>query len=467
MTQQKQNGKLIAIITMIFLFGMISFVTNLAAPMGIVLKNQFSVSNALGMLGNFGNFIAYAVMGIPSGILLQRVGYKKTALIAVAVGFIGVGIQYLSGHSSPDMAFAVYLIGAFIAGFSMCLLNTVVNPMLNKLGGEGNKGNQLIQVGGSFNSVMATITPMFVGILIAGSIEKATISQIFPVMYTAMAVFAIAFFVLLIVPIPEPNAATSTEPIGKLMSGALKFRHFILGAIAIFVYVGVEVGVPGTLNLFLTDPIEKGGAGISSTISGFVVGTYWFLMLIGRLAGASLGAKISSKAMLTFTSALGLLLVFLAIFSSTGSLVNLPVLQQSATGGLSFGFAEVPINAMYLVLVGLCTSIMWGGIFNLAVEGLGKYLAAASGLFMVLVCGGGILPVIQGLVADIAGFMPSYWVIIAALGYLLFYGLVGCKNVNKDIKVDLQENIGNLFIHLIKYKYHGYRIRKKPFHQAL
>ena len=436
MTQQKQNGKLIAIITMIFLFGMISFVTNLAAPMGIVLKNQFSVSNALGMLGNFGNFIAYAVMGIPSGILLQKVGYKKTALIAVAIGFIGVGIQFLSGHSSPEMAFAVYLIGAFIAGFSMCLLNTVVNPMLNKLGGEGNKGNQLIQIGGSFNSVMATITPMFVGILIAGSIEKATISQIFPVMYTAMAVFALAFLVLLFVPIPEPNAATTTEPIGKLMSGALKFRHFILGAIAIFVYVGIEVGVPGTLNLFLTDPVEKGGAGIASTISGFVVGTYWFLMLIGRLAGASLGAKISSKAMLTFTSALGLVLVFLAIFSSTDSLVNLPVLQQSATGGLSFGLAEVPINAMYLVLVGLCTSIMWGGIFNLAVEGLGKYLAAASGLFMVLVCGGGILPVIQGLVADMAGFMASYWVIIAALAYLLFYGLIGCKNVNKDIKFD-------------------------------
>ena len=436
MTQEKKNGKIIAIITMIFLFGMISFVTNLAAPMGIVLKNQFDVSNALGMLGNFGNFIAYAVMGIPSGILLQRVGYKKTALIAVAIGFIGVGIQFLSGHSSPEMAFAVYLIGAFVAGFSMCLLNTVVNPMLNKLGGEGNKGNQLIQVGGSFNSVMATITPMFVGILIAGSIEKATISQIFPVMYTAMAVFAFAFFVLLFVRIPEPNAAATTEPISTLMKGALKFRHFVLGAIAIFVYVGIEVGVPGTLNLFLTDPVEKGGAGIASTISGFVVGTYLFLMLIGRLAGASLGAKVSSKAMLTFTSALGLILVFLAIFSSTGTLVNLPVLQQSATGGLSFGFAEVPINAMYLVLVGLCTSIMWGGIFNLAVEGLGKYLAAASGLFMVLVCGGGILPVIQGWVADVAGFMASYWVIIAALAYLLYYGLVGCKNVNKDIPVE-------------------------------
>lgn len=216
----------------------------------------------------------------------------------------------------------------------------------------------------------------------------------------------------------------------------LRFRHFVLGAIAIFVYVGIEVGVPGTLNLFLTDPVEKGGAGISSTISGFVVGTYWLLMLVGRLLGASLGAKVSSRVMMIFTSGLGLILVFLAIFSSTASLVNLPVLQQSSTGGLSFGMAEVPINAMFLVLVGLCTSIMWGGIFNLAVEGLGKYLAAASGVFMVLVCGGGILPVIQGWLADVAGFMNSYWVIIFALAYLLFYGLVGCKNVNKDIPVD-------------------------------
>ena len=430
---QKQWG---AIIVMIALFAMIAFVTNLCTPMATIIKNQGEISNVLAQIGNYGNFVAYLIMGIPAGMLIAKYGYKKTALIAVAIGFIGVGIQFLSGHSSPEMAFAVYLIGAFVAGFSMCLLNTVVNPMLNKLGGEGNKGNQLIQVGGSFNSVMATITPMFVGILIAGSIEKATISQIFPVMYTAMAVFAFAFFVLLFVRIPEPNAATTTEPISTLMKGALKFRHFVLGAIAIFVYVGIEVGVPGTLNLFLTDPVEKGGAGIASTISGFVVGTYWFLMLVGRLAGASLGAKISSKAMLTFTSALGLILVFLAIFSSTGTLVNLPVLQQSATGGLSFGFAEVPINAMYLVLVGFCTSIMWGGIFNLAVEGLGKYLAAASGLFMVLVCGGGILPVIQGWVADVAGFMASYWVIIAALAYLLYYGLVGCKNVNKDIPVE-------------------------------
>lgn len=427
MTQNKKSYAL-PILMMILLFGMISFVTNLAAPMGNVLKEQFGVSNFLGMLGNAANFIAYAVMGIPAGIMLQRLGYKKTALIAIAIGFIGVFIQYLSGYSSETSAFGVYLLGAFIAGFSMCMLNTVVNPMLNTLGGGGNKGNQLIQVGGSFNSVMATFTPAFVGILI-GEAAKANITDVFPVMYIAMAIFAVVFFVLMAVNIPEPHAEQSSEPLGQLMSGALKFRHFILGAFAIFVYVGVEVGTPGIMNLWLSDsPVGK-------TTAGSVAGTYWLLMLVGRLVGASVGSKVSSKTMLSFASSLGLLLIVLAMFSSETSLVSMPVLLRSATGSLSFGLAQVPISAMFLVLVGLCTSIMWGGIFNLAVEGLGKYLAAASGIFMVLVSGGGLLPVLQGKVADIAGYMPSYWVIFAGLAYLLFYALIGSKNVNKDIPV--------------------------------
>jgi FHS family L-fucose permease-like MFS transporter len=417
------------IFMMILLFGMISFVTNLAAPMGNVLKEQFGASNFLGMLGNMANFIAYAVMGIPGGLLLQRYGYKKTALIAIAVGFVGVFIQYLSGYAGQSSAFGVYLLGAFIAGFSMCLLNTVVNPMLNTLGGGGNKGNQLIQVGGSFNSVMATFTPMFVGILI-GEVAKANIKDVFPVMYIALAVFAVVFFVLWAVSIPEPHAEQSAEPLGNLMKGAMKFRHFILGAIAIFVYVGVEVGSPGIMNLWLSSIAEVG-----KTTAGFVVGTYWFLMLIGRLVGASIGNKVSSRIMLSVASAVGLVLILAAIFSPDKSMVSLPVLIRTATGGLSFGMAEVPINAMFIVLLGLCTSIMWGGIFNLAVEGLGKYLAAASGIFMVLVCGGGILPVIQGKVADLAGYIPSYWVIIAGLAYLLFYALIGSKNVNKTVPV--------------------------------
>lgn len=420
MESKKQNYT-VPIIMMILLFGMIAFVTNLAAPMGVVLKSQFGASNFLGMLGNAANFIAYAVMGIPGGLLLQRIGYKKTALIAIAIGFIGVGIQFLSGHVSQETAFAVYLLGAFVAGFSMTLLNTVVNPMLNTLGGGGNKGNQLIQVGGSFNSVMATITPAFVGILI-GEAAKAQITDIFPVMYIAMGIFGLVFFVLLGVKIPEPSIEYAKEPLKDLMSGAMKFRHFVLGAIGIFVYVGVEVGVPGTMFFWLSEIPEVG-----ATTAGFVGGTYWLLMLAGRLTGASIGGKVSSKTMLTVTSFVGLILVLAAIFFPTSTMVDLPVMQRTATGMLTFGLSEVPINAMFLVLVGLCTSIMWGGIFNLAVEGLGKYLAAASGIFMVMVVGGGLLPLLQNWIADIAGFIPSYWVMFGGLAYLLFYALIGSK----------------------------------------
>ena len=425
--ETKKNYTL-PIIMMILLFGMISFVTNLAAPMGVVLKAQFGVSNAMGMLGNMANFIAYAVMGIPGGILLQKIGYKKTALLAIAIGFVGVLIQYFSGYTGQSSAMIVYLLGAFVAGFSMTLLNTVVNPMLNTLGGGGNKGNQLIQVGGSFNSVMATFTPAFVGILI-GEATKAQITDIFPVMYIAMGVFALVFFVLLFVSIPEPHSERATESLGTLMSGALKFRHFIFGAIGIFVYVGVEVGTPGTMLLWLSDAKVSS---VGAAAAGLVAGTYWFLMLIGRLVGASIGGKVSSKTMLATGSLVAVLLVTAAIFSPTTIAVPVPAFDA---GSMSFMLTDVPLNAMFLILVGLCTSIMWGGIYNLAVEGLGKYVAVASGLFMVMVCGGGIIPWLQAHVADLAGYIPSYWVMFAGFAYLLFYALIGSKNVNKDISV--------------------------------
>ena len=424
----KNQSKIVPIVMMILLFGMISFVTNLAAPMGIVLKEQFEVSNFQGMLGNAMNFIAYAVFGIPGGLLLQRIGYKKTALLAVFIGFVGIGTQYLSGYVNDNTALSIYLLGAFIAGISMCLLNIVVNPMLNTLGGGGNTGNQLIQVGGSFNSVMATFTPAFVGILI-GEAAKAKITDVFPVMYIAMGVFALVFFVLLVVNIPEPYTESTPEPQMQLLRGVMKFRHFIFGAIGIGVYVGIEIGVPGTMNFWLSDsPVGK-------TTAGTVTGTYWLLMLVGRLLGAALGGKVPTKVMLSSTSGLAIILVLLAILLPTSIEAVLPVMQNKTNDSLSFGLAHIPINAMLLVLVGLCTSIMWGGIFNLAVEGLGKYTAIASGIFMTLVVGGGILPLIQNFFADRVGYLSSYWVIIIALTYLLWYALKGYKNVNTDISV--------------------------------
>lgn len=441
MEQQKKNGNIVAIITMIFLFAMISFVTNLAAPIGVIWKNQPEIggSNFLGMMGNMMNFLAYLFMGIPAGRLLTKIGYKKTALAAIAVGFLGVFIQYLSGVLGVGSQlfglpanFFVYLFGAFVAGFSVCMLNTVVNPMLNLLGGGGNKGNQLIQVGGTFNSLAGTLTPMFVGALI-GEVTKGTaISNVNPVLFIAMGVFAVAFLILSFIPIKDPVQSKVTNL--KFEHSPWYFRHFVLGAIGIFIYVGIEIGIPGTLNFFLSDTTAKGAgldASSATSIGGFVAGTYWFLMLIGRFLGSIIGGKVSSKMMLTTVSIMGLAFVLIAIMLPKTMLTSMPVFT-----GSSFAMAQVPMSALLLVLCGLCTSIMWGGIFNLAVEGLGKYTAAASGIFMMMVVGGGILPLFQNWIADISTYMTSYWVIIAGLAYMLYYALVGCKNVNKDIPVE-------------------------------
>lgn len=428
--QNQQNKSYVLPIAMMFaLFFMISFVTGLQNPFGVIVKNQFMASNLESQLGNLANFIAYAFMGIPAGKMLQRIGYKKTALTAIVVGFTGVCVTFLSGIAG---SFAVYLTGAFISGFSMCMLNVVVNPMLNTLGGGGKKGNQLLQFGGAINSIGATIVPVLVGYLIGAISAGTSIADANPALFLAMGIFALAFIVLFSMQIPEPHAAQANVNAVKDTHSPMSFRHFILGAIAIFLYVGIEVGIPNIANLFMTGSSEANGLGIDTTTAGSVVGTYWFLMFIGRLTGGSLGAKFSSKGMLTFVSALGILFVVLAILTPTTQVVNMPVFKSD----ISFGLAEVPMSIMFLVLCGLCTSVMWGGIFNLATEGLGKYTAAASGIFMAMVCGGGILPAIQGAVADVVGYVESYWVIVLALAFLLFYALVGSKNVNTDIKVD-------------------------------
>lgn len=417
---KKQNHAL-PIAMMFALFFMIAFVTGLQNPMGVIVKNQFGTSNLLSQLGNAATFIAYLFMGIPAGLLLQRIGYKRTALTAICVGFVGVSIIYLSGIFG---SFGIYLAGAFVSGFSMCMLNTVVNPMLNTLGGGGNKGNQLIQMGGVISSIGATLVPALVGVLM-GELAQAHIGNATPALFLAMAIFVVAFTVLSFVKIPEPHISPKKSD-EKEKHSPLSFRHFVLGAVAVFVYVGVEVGIPNMTNLYMTT-----GLGMNAATAGTIVGTYWFLMLVGRLIGASLGAKVSGKTMLVFSTSLAMVLVVVAIFCPLIE-VNMPVLKSD----LSVGIADVPLNVLFLILCGLCTSVMWGGIFNLAVEGLGKYTAAASGIFMVMVCGGGILPLVQGFVADNATFLNSFWVIFVAVAYIFWYAIFGSKNVNKDIVTD-------------------------------
>lgn len=372
----------------------------------------------LAQIGNYGNFVAYLVMGIPAGMLIAKFGYKKTALIGLVVGSVGILIQWYSGQLDAQenlgLVFAVYLVGAFIAGLCMCILNCVVNPMLNLLGGGGNKGNQLIQIGGVFNSSAAVACYILMGALIADA-TKAKIADATPALMIALAIFVVAFIVILFTKIEEPKQAPVQL---SLIGGALRHRHFALGALAIFLYMGIEVGVPNFVQQYLV------ADGIPAATVGLLVAVYWFMMLIGRFVGAGIGSKVSSRAMITTVSTATILLVLFGMFAPTDIIVNFPGVDW---GKLELIWQPIPVGIFAFLLVGLCTSVMWGAIFNMAVEGLGKYTAIASGIFMTMVFGCAVMMAIQGAVADFTDYVTSFWVVVFCAAYLLFYALVGSR----------------------------------------
>ncbi len=423
---EPKNNNLPAILVMFALFFMIAFITNFAGALGPVVKGQFTLTNAESQFGSMVNFFAYLFMGIPGGLVLKRKGYKFTAIMAVLFGLAGIAVQIGSCYlKTKGTCFPVYITGAFIAGFSMCLLNLVVNPMLNTLGGGGNKGNQLVQTGCSLNSVGATIAPVLVGILMANAAKAhdgaATLLDAVPALGIAAAIFVFALVIIALTKIPEPNLETAEEKADRLagktsvvadLVATLKFRHFLLGAIGIFAYITIECGIPNMAMLYMTE--ENGPGFVGMAVAGSVVGAYWFCMMIGRILGASFGSKISSRAMITTCSLAGIALLATAMFIPV-KMVTVP-----------FTTMQIPLSMCLATLCGLCTSVMWGGIFNMAAEGLGKYVPMGSGIFMTMVFGGVCLP-LQGMVADKIGILNSYWVSIGLLAYILFYALVGSR----------------------------------------
>ena len=421
MSETKNEKNIVAIITMFFIFAMISFVTNMAAPFGNIWGMTY---NWAGMAGNLMNFTAYLVMGIPAGNMLIKYGYKKTALIALIVGAVGLGIQLLSGVVNNIY---VYLLGALVCGFCVCMLNSVVNPMLNLLGGGGNTGNQLVQAGGTLNSLSATATPVLTGFLV-GTLTKDSFPDVAPLIITGIVIFLAAFCIISFIKIKEPQGDLKNVTYER---SPLAFRHCLLGIIAIFFYVGIEIATPGMMNQWIS---REGGFEGAAAVAGSLAGIYWFLMLCGRLTSTIISGKVSTRTQMITVSTVGIILIVAAIFTG-----DVTTTLNIDLGIIKIENATVPLSCVFIFLCGLCTSIMWGGIFNLSTEGLGKYTAKASGIFMVMVFGGGMMPFFQDLVLVQQlgiSYLNSYWLIVAMLAYILFYSIWGCKNVNKDIKVD-------------------------------
>ena len=407
---------------MIALFAMIAFVTNLCSPMALIVKNQFGATELQSQIGNYANFIAYLVMGIPSGMLIVKFGYKKTALLALVVGIVGIVLEYVSGIAESMW---IYLVGAFISGFCMCMLNTVVNPLLNGLGGGGKTGNQLIQIGGAFNSAAAVAVYIIMGALIGEVTKETSLVDAAPAMFIALGIFVLAFIVLLFTRIEEPQQAPVEM---KLVAGALSFPHFALGALAIFLYMSVEVGTPTFMIKYLTEDIH-----IAASVATLISAVYWFAMFVGRTVGGIIGGMVSGRAMVSTVALVAVGLLAFGMFAPSTWTTSVPGVNWS---NMSIVWVEVPVGIAAFICVGLCTSVMWGGIFNMAVEGLGKFTAAASGIFMTMVFGCAVMVALQAWVVDITGsYLTSYFIPLACAAYILFYALVGSR-IKKRTEAD-------------------------------
>lgn len=428
----KKQGSIVAIMAMIFLFAMIAFVTNLCSPMAVILKNAFKVPESLAQVGNYGNFGAYFLMGVPAGLLIDKYGYKKTAIAALVVGIVGLLIQWVSG----SMGFVVYLIGAFISGLCMCMLNTVVNPMLNLLGGGGSTGNQLVQIGGVFNSAAAVCVYMLMGSLI-GDASKAKVADAAPALFIALAIFIFALVVIFFTKIEEPKTGSSngTQKTDDKYS-CYSFRHFKLGMLAIAVYGAVEVGPPTYILSYLTaakDAVNP-GLGMDAGYCGTLGAVYFIFMLIGRFIGGMVGGKVSPKAMIATVSFVAMVLVGIGMILPTSQTISCPGIDYTT---MSFVWGEVPVGIFAFLLVGLCASVMWGGIFNLATEGLGKYTAKASGAFMMMVAGFAVMLFLQAKVIDLThNYITSFIVVLLSAAYIFYFAFWGSKNVNTEIPVE-------------------------------
>lgn len=416
-TETKQTTNYLGpFLTMVFLFLIVGFLTTANTQFQGPLKEAFlseagNLKNTFATLITFSWFLAYPLSGPVGSRWVNRHGYKGTllrGLIVMAAGlFLSFCSSWLTVHAPEAVirmgsvrfhaGFLVFLLGSFVTGASATILQVVINPYLSACHVKGTQSIQRLAMGGTANSIGTTLAPYFVtGVVFGGlAMEDVRISQIQLPFLALTAIIALLAFLLSRFRLPDIQG-TRNEGNAKLERSVWSFRHLTLGVVAIFFYVGVEVCIGGNINLYALD---KGLAD-----PALLATLYWGGMLIGRSVGSSL-SKVPARTQLTVTTSVAAVLVVLAILLD---------------------------NPWILVAVGLFHSIMWGAIFTLATAHLGKYTSIASGVFMIGVVGGAILPLLQGVIADATGFWRMSWLIVLCGElFMLYYARFGSKVLEK------------------------------------
>ena len=420
MTQQKQTQSyLVPFIIMVVLMALVGLITNLNGQFQAPMKDAFlqksgSLTYALTTLITFAFFSDYLAMGIPSAKCIEKKGYKKTLIIGLFGLIAAFGLYELSAYifeavdlekfqaevADPNaviipVAYYVFLLAGFVAGSAMTFLQAVLNPYIVACDVKGTTGVTRQSIAGTANSTMATIAPMLVAsVIFAGKsgLDIALSSLYIPFL---VLIVLVGGLIVALMNIHLPSIASAEKKEGEVLEKSVwSFSHLALGVVAIFMYVGVEVCIGNNINLY------GQSLGFKPEQAALMATIYWSLMLVGRLCGSFLSSISASKQLLITSTGAGVL-----------------VLASIVTN-----------NPYFLVGAGLFHSVMWGAIFSLAIDKLGKYTSAGSGALMMGIFGGAILPFAQGILADSLGSWHFTWVIVlVGEAYLLYYALVGHK----------------------------------------
>lgn len=388
---------LTSLTSLFFMWGFITCLNDILIPH---LKGVFDLSYSQAMLVQFCFFGAYFIVSLPAGVIVKKLGYQKGIVLGLVIAAVGCLCFYpaASLHSYP-----VFLMALFILASGITLLQVSANPYVSMLGDAKTASSRLTMTQ-AFNALGTTVAPFFGALLILNEAAESISAQASAesvqmpyVLLAAMLLILAAIFSWLKLPdmtVPQQGCCED------ISGSAWQYRHLVLGALGIFVYVGAEVSIGSFLVSFFADPDI---AGLAETEAANYIAYYWGGAMVGRFFGAAVMQKIDAGKALSFNAILAVLLISITMLSS-GQLAMVAIL-----------------------LVGLCNSIMFPTIFSLAINGLGQHTSQASGILCLAIVGGAIIPLIQGVLADSIGIQSAFFLPILCYLFITYYGLFGSK----------------------------------------
>ena len=400
---------LIALTTLFFMWGFITCLNDILIP---YLKGVFSLNYTQAMLVQFCFFGAYFIVSVPAGRLVTKVGYKKGIVVGLIIAGIGCGLFY---PAAELRVYSIFLLALFVLASGITVLQVAANPYVTILG-KAETASSRLTLTQAFNSMGTTVAPFFGALLILGvatsgadtsSMNAGEVAALHNTQAAAVQLpylgLALAFIAIAAVfaKLNLPAVTSSDDEIERSDSESVwSQRHLVLGAVAIFVYVGAEVSIGSFLVNFLG---EKNIAGMEEATAAQYIAYYWGGAMVGRFIGSAVMRYVSAGKVLAFNALMACILVAMAM---------------SLSGAI----------AMWaILLVGLFNSIMFPTIFSLAVSRLGNLTSQGSGVLCLAIVGGAILPLLQGMLADLMGIQLAFFLPILCYLYIAYYGVQGCK----------------------------------------